>query len=364
MHNSNAITAYIALGGNLADSAGYINKALEKLAATDATSVEAVSSMIKTAPLGGMEQPDYLNAVVRIKTTLAAENLYEQMVDIENALGRKRGEKWATRTIDLDLLLYDDAIIETATLTVPHSQMHLRSFVLRGMCELDADLIHPVLKRSMAELAGRLRGNDFVVEPKRPQLISVAGVIGVGKTTLAKDLCEVLDGRLLAEAYDENPFLADEYAGKKEVALDSELYFLNSRIGQLDSRVLSAGQVVISDYVFDKQMIYARQWLDRRQLAAFEKRNNAAVETIVKPVLVIYMKNSLQTCLERIHERNRPYEQQIKLQMLKNLSDNYERLFAEWDVCPVITLQGDEFDCMDRDDVKKLASEVSCYICK
>jgi len=158
---SQITTAYIGLGSNVGDRADFIDKAASRLNSTDGVTVAAVSNVIETRPLGNENQDNYLNAVVRIQTTITAEQLYEQMVLIENSLGRTRSRKWAPRTIDLDLLLYGDEVIQTVQLTVPHSEMHLRTFVLKGMCELDGDLQHPVLKRSMRQLAERLNGADF-----------------------------------------------------------------------------------------------------------------------------------------------------------------------------------------------------------
>ena len=358
---SHITTAYIGLGSNLGDRASLINKAVEQLNNADGAAVATVSRMIETRPLGDKAQGDYINAVAKIETTLTAEQLYEQMMIIENSLGRTRNEKWAARTIDLDLLLYGDEVINQAGLTIPHSRMHLRSFVLKGMCELDADLQHPVLKRSMSRLARRLGGNDFALDGQKPQLISVAGVIGVGKTTLAKALAQMLDCRMLAEAYDTNPFLADVYAGKKELALDSQLYFLDSRVEQLNKDSLKAGRAAVTDYVFDKEMIYARRTLDPAQLERYRKRNSEVAPSIATPVLVIYLKDSVQKCLERIRRRNRPYEQQIELETLKNLSDDYERLFADWPRSPVMRPAANEFNCLDNADVKTLANEVRCY---
>ena len=124
-------------------------RAVESLAACDGVDVIAQSPVLETAPLGGMDQPGYLDCVVKVETSLSADELFVRMTEIEDSLGRVRTEKWGPRTIDLDLLLYGDEIIETERLTVPHKQMHLRSFVLDGMCELDADLVHPVLGVSM-----------------------------------------------------------------------------------------------------------------------------------------------------------------------------------------------------------------------
>ena len=84
----------------------------------------------------------------------------------------------------MDILLFGEEIINSPDLTVPHPQMHLRSFVLKGLCQFDADLLHPVIKEPMKELANRLNNTDFVLNPKLPQLVGIAGIIGVGKTTL------------------------------------------------------------------------------------------------------------------------------------------------------------------------------------
>lgn len=359
---SQTTTAYVGLGSNLAGRANFIDKAVDCLNSTEGVRVNAVSSIIETRPLCDAGGGDYLNAVARIQTVLAAEKLHERMISIEDSLGRTRGQKWAPRTIDLDLLLYGDEIIQTAQLTVPHSEMHLRSFVLKGVCELDGDLQHPVLKRSMRQLAARLNGEDFARDAQRPQLLSVAGVIGVGKTTLANGLAKALGCRMLAEAYDTNPYLADVYAGRGEFALDSQLFFLGSRVDQLSEDSLEPGRAVVTDYVFDKEMIYARRTLDAVQFAQYKKRHVETAPSVAKPVLVVYLKESLQKCLDRIRRRNRPYEQRIELEALENLASDYEKLFADWRASPVIRLGPDEFNGLDEADVKRLADEVRSYI--
>lgn len=358
---SQTTTAYIGLGSNLGDRADFIDKAASRLNSTNGVAVAAVSSVIETRPLGNENQDNYLNAVVRIQTTITADELHEQMMLIGNSLGRTRSRKWAPRTIDLDLLLYGDEVIQTVQLTVPHSEMHLRTFVLKGMCELGGDLNHPVLKRSMRQLAERLNGENFARDGQSPQIVSVAGVIGVGKTTLANGLAKELRCRMLAEAYDTNPYLADVYAGRTEFALDSQLYFLNSRVEQLNRSTLEAGRAVVIDYVFDKEMIYAARTLDADQFAQYKKRHAETAPSVAQPVLVVYLTELMQVCLDRIHRRNRPYEQRIELETLENLSGDYEKLFADWRRSPVIRLRGDEFNCLDSGDVKRLADEVRCY---
>ncbi|MDD5327139.1 MAG: 2-amino-4-hydroxy-6-hydroxymethyldihydropteridine diphosphokinase [Phycisphaerae bacterium] len=354
--------AYIGLGSNLGDRKSFIHKALKMLTETKDIEVVRLSDILETAPLGGANQPDYLNAVAQIKTALTAEDLHKILIGIEASLGRTRNEKWSSRNIDLDILLFGDEIINSPRLTIPHSQMHLRSFVLKGLCQLDAELLHPVIKEPMKELAGRLNNADFVLNPELPQLISVAGVIGVGKTTLAKKLSDILGCKCILEPYDENPFLPDVYAGKKELALDSQLFFLTGRVKQLTRSALAAGQITISDYVFDKELIYAQILLDAEQLALYKGIYPPFSEAVVSPALVIYLTDSVQNCLERIHRRNRPYEQKIEPQFLDALSRGHEKLFADWKKCPVIRLSMLQFDFMRDDNVQSLANQIKSYI--
>lgn len=294
-------TAYIGLGSNLGDRESSIRKSIKMLAEIEGLEVSQVSELIETDALGDKNHQRYLNTVAEIKTALSAKDLHRKMTDIENSLGRVRQEKWSPRIIDLDLLLFGSEVINSSALTVPHRQMHLRSFVLKGLCRLNPELLHPVIKESMSELAARLSGADFTFNPNLPQLVSVAGIIGVGKTTLTKKLSDTLGCDGIFEAYDTNPFMPDVYAGRKELALDSQLYFLTSRIEQLNHNVLQAGQIYISDYTFDKEAIYAKQTLTAEQLTLYEKIYQPSCAKVSEPVLVIYLTDSTQQCLQRIH---------------------------------------------------------------
>ncbi len=276
--------------------------------------------------------------------------------------GRVRGVKWSPRTIDLDLLLYGEKIINRPNLTVPHPQMHLRSFVLKGLCELNRDLVHPVLKESVNELAARLNGMDFAINDDLPQLVSMGGIIGVGKTTLTKKLSKLFGRKAIFEAYDRNPFLPEVYAGKNELALDSQLYFLTSRVAQLNNHSLTAGELVFADYVFDKELIYARCLLNAEQLAMYDKIHKQIVSDVAAPVLVIYLIDSVENCLERIHRRNRPYEQKIQPQFLDSLICGHEKLFADWKKCPVIRKRMSEFNYMQDSNIQHLANQIKFYV--
>ena len=167
---------------------------------------------------------------------------------------------------------------------------------------------------------------------------------------------------MLPEPYDTNPFMPDVYAGKKELALDSQLYFLTSRVEQLNHNTLKKGQIYITDYIFDKELIYSSQTLTPEQLDLYEKIYQPANHKVTLPVLVIYLVDSLQNCLERIHKRNRPYEQKIEPQFLENLDAGYKQLFSNWNICPVIRKQTSELDYTEDANIDHLANQIKCYV--
>ena len=355
---------YIGLGSNLGGRHANIEQACAELNNCDDITVENLSDFLETLPLGGMDQPAYINAVAAISTSLEPEALLKKLQDIEQKLGRGGDGKWQPRTIDLDLLIYEDTILETPGLTIPHRQMHLRSFVLTGMSQLAGDLIHPVLKRSMNELAQRLNSNSFALNPKIPQLICIAGIIGVGKTTLAQNLAKKLNCSILREAYDTNPYLPEVYAGKTELALKSQLYFLETRRNQLSRENLSGNTIYLTDYIFEKDYIFAQRTITGDQFGEYAVQYDKVSSQVASPVLVIYLTDTANAAMDRIHNRNRPYEQEMKLETLEELKLAYDKLFAGWDKSPVITLHAGEFNCLDAADIDILAVEIERYICK
>lgn len=142
-----SVTAYIGIGANLGDARANVLDAFERLGRLPGAKLEAVSSLYRTAPIDSSGD-DYINAVVRLSTTLPAQSLLEALFDIEQAHGRERPYYNAPRTLDLDLLLYGDEQIATATLTVPHPRMHQRAFVLLPLLELAPGVVLPGLGRA------------------------------------------------------------------------------------------------------------------------------------------------------------------------------------------------------------------------
>lgn len=137
-----------------------MHQAIECLDNSALIAVEQASPIIETNPVGPVVQGNYLNAVIRIKTELGPYQILEIMLNIEKQLGRIRREKWGPRTIDLDLIIYDQLIINNdPRLILPHPRMHERYFVLQPLAAIAPDLIHPVIGKSMTRILSDLLDN-------------------------------------------------------------------------------------------------------------------------------------------------------------------------------------------------------------
>ena len=136
-------SAFVGIGSNLGDREGNLRQAIELLSAEDGIDVVAVSEIRETDPVGPVEQGPFLNGAVRIETGLAPRELLERLLAVEGRLGRVRRERWGPRTIDLDLLLYGDDVLDEPGLTVPHPRLHERRFALEPLSDLAPSLEIP-----------------------------------------------------------------------------------------------------------------------------------------------------------------------------------------------------------------------------
>jgi 2-amino-4-hydroxy-6-hydroxymethyldihydropteridine diphosphokinase len=145
--------AYVGLGANLGSREETLRRAIAILGEADGVDVLAVSQLRETEPIGVVDQPRFLNGAVAVETTRTSRELLELLLGIERTLGRVREERWGPRTVDLDLLVYGDDVVDEPGLRVPHPHLHERRFVLEPLAELDPELDIPGLGRVAARLA-------------------------------------------------------------------------------------------------------------------------------------------------------------------------------------------------------------------
>ncbi len=144
-------TAYLLIGGNLGDRAAYLEEAVAHIEAR-CGSITSRSSIYETAAWGNTNQPAFYNQALKLSTPLSPASLLEQLLAIELEMGRVRTQKYGPRTIDLDILMIDDKVLDSQTLTIPHPQLHNRRFALLPLTEIAPLLKHPVFDQTVSEL--------------------------------------------------------------------------------------------------------------------------------------------------------------------------------------------------------------------
>lgn len=150
-------TVYVSIGSNMGDKQQYLNGAIKSIAENPLCRVIAISDFISTKPVGTVPQDDFLNACICVQTLYSPHEFLDLLHNIENKAGRKRTIKWGPRTLDLDIILFDDLILSDGILTIPHSEMSNRLFVLEPLVQIAPYVIHPAYKCTALELYYRLK---------------------------------------------------------------------------------------------------------------------------------------------------------------------------------------------------------------
>ncbi|MEH2941717.1 2-amino-4-hydroxy-6-hydroxymethyldihydropteridine diphosphokinase [Lachnospiraceae bacterium KK002] len=152
--------AFVAMGSNLGNREEYLQQAVTALKNLEDCEVEQVSGILATRPYGMTDQPDFLNGMVKLRTLLTPWELLEQLHRTEQEAGRERLVHWGPRTLDLDIIFYDDCVIDTPDLTIPHPDMKNREFVLKPLAELAPQFRHPLLGKTAARMLAELQQMD------------------------------------------------------------------------------------------------------------------------------------------------------------------------------------------------------------
>jgi len=331
-------TCLIGLGANLGDRLQTLDTAVASLARDPRLVVVAQSRWHESSAIGGPPgQLPYLNGVVKVETSLEPPALMAVLQRIENALGRRRLERWAPRTIDLDLLLYDQLVLNTPLLVLPHPRMAWRRFVLEPAAEVAGCMVHPTTGWTIARLLDHLNTTA--------PYLAIAGPIGVGKTHLARRLARKRLVRWVSEKVDSDQ-LETFYSDPSGNAWSMELEFLRKR-----ARLLEAGRPewsdpewVASDFWFNQSLALAAVWLPPEQQAEFRRRWQTAQAGVVRPRLTVLLDASTDRLLERVRRRGRRCERHLGPDVLEKIRQAILAQAAKPEQGPMLRLTYDNHE--------------------
>ncbi len=183
--------------------------------------------------------------------------------------------------------------------------------------------------------------------------IAVEGVIGVGKTTLARMFQKESSAHLMLEVFEENPFLSDFYTDRARYAFQTQIFFLLSRYHQ-QRQVTRMPRPIISDYIFDKDRLFAQVNLGGDELDTYFSVQEALAENIARPDLVVFLKADTDTLMNRITARDRPYERNMEATYIDSLRAAYEQFFASYDKAPVLIIDANNTDFVQNADDREM----------
>lgn len=330
------ITAYIGLGSNKGNRLELLQSAINLIFERLGT-IKKVSKIYQTPALG-FEGDDFLNACIKIKTRFSAATVLADLLAIEEDLGRKRSSQhYENRTLDLDLLFYEDSIINSENLTLPHPRLTKRKFVLEPLSEIAPKYIHPVLGKSILKLLDTTSDTSeieiFPETLKTPELsfdnlsyLAVEGNIGAGKTSLATMVSQDFNAKLITERFKDNPFLPKFYKDQTRYGFPLEMSFLADRYQQL---IEDIGQYdlfndfVVADYDIYKSMIFAGVTLNEEENSLYKRLFQIMYKDLPKPDLYIYLYQDTARLLTNIKRRGRSYEQDIPAEYLEKINRGY-----------------------------------------
>lgn len=328
---------YLSLGSNQGDKLKNLQKAINKIA-ENIGAIHRISSVYKTSSWG-YDGEDFYNICISVSSYLQPENLLEKLLKIEEILGRERKKRdnYSDRKIDIDILLFDNEIIFSKEVTIPHPRMLERKFVLVPLVEIAKNTLHPIEKKQLYNCLNDCTDTSLIKEIsaklKRPipltekyNYIAIEGNIGAGKTSLAKLISDEFNARVVLERFADNPFLPKFYKDKERFAFPLEMSFLADRYQQLIDDLAQFDlfkNLIVSDYYIFKSLIFAQVTLQKEEFSLYRKIFNIMYREISKPDLYIYLYQNTNRLLDNIKKRGREYEQNIEASYLQKIHDGY-----------------------------------------
>ncbi|MFD1094984.1 2-amino-4-hydroxy-6-hydroxymethyldihydropteridine diphosphokinase [Salegentibacter chungangensis] len=330
---------YIALGSNVGERFSILQASVNRIF-EEIGEVTKVSKVYET-PAWGFEGNAFLNACIAVSTRFTPKKVLKKLLKIEKEFGRLRSDSkdYQNRSLDLDILFFEEEVIEAEGLLIPHPQMQKRRFVLQPLADIAAREIHPKLKLTVRELLSQTEdtsglseiGDELKIPSKQYRFrkcsyIAVEGNIGAGKTSFSTMVSQDFNAKLILERFKDNPFLPKFYENQERYAFPLEMSFLADRYQQLADDLAQYDlfkDFVISDYDVFKSLIFAKITLHEDEYSLYHKLFHLMYKELVKPDLYIYLYQNTDRLLENIKTRGRDYEQNIQPEYLMEINKSY-----------------------------------------
>lgn len=336
MHTYNKVV--LALGSNLGNKKENLQNAINHI--HNHIGFVAQASAIYETPSWGFDSFPFYNMCILIHTNLSPEKLLVELKQTEKLLGRtsKTTENYEARTVDIDIVYFNDLIFDSTDLHIPHKELHNRKFVLVPLNDLIFDWKHPVLQKSTQELLlicndeSEIKQIDSIDLPKDTfaigtiKFLAIEGNIGSGKTSLAEKIAQDFNAKTILERFADNPFLPKFYEDQLRYAFPLEMSFLADRYSQLNQGL---GQydlfndLIIADYYIYKSLIFAQVTLDTDEALLYRSIFDVMNKETTKPDLYVYLYQNTENLLKNIKKRGRTYEENIQATYLEKINQSY-----------------------------------------
>lgn len=365
--------AYIALGSNEGDRFDYLQKSVSSIFQKLGKVLE-ISKVYET-PAFGFKGNDFLNACIKIETRFSPEILLEKMLQIEIDFGRVREDsnEYQNRNLDLDLLFYENQVLNLPQLILPHPEIENRKFVLQPLLDIAADFKHPTSQKTIAQLLTDTNDSSpiyvYSKNMKKPDFqintisyLAIEGNIGAGKTSLATMISQDFNAKLITERFKDNPFLPKFYENQARYAFPLEMSFLADRYQQLVEDIAQYdlfNDFITADYDIYKSMVFAGVTLSTEEYNLYKKLFRIMYKDMPKPDLYVFLYQNTDRLLKNIKKRGRSYEQNIPVDYLENINRGYLDFIKSQNHLQVKIIDVSELDFVEnREDYLFLIREI------
>ena len=355
---------YLSLGSNQGRKLNNLQEAIFEIAESIGA-IHKISSVYKTDSWG-FKGDDFYNICIAVSTYLPPEELLKNILNIEAKLGRKRkqNKKYTNRKIDIDILLFDDEIVFSKDIIIPHPRMLDRKFVLVPLAEIAGSTLHPIEKKTLNiclnntidtseihKISSKLERPIPLIE--KYNYVAIEGNIGSGKTSLSNLMSDEFNAKIVLERFADNPFLPKFYEDQERFAFPLEMSFLADRYQQLTDDLAQFDlfkNFIVSDYYIFKSLIFAQVTLQKEEYALYRKMFDIMYKEISKPDLYIYLHQNTDRLLENIKKRGRDYEQNIEASYLQKIHVGYTNFIKTEQDLNTLVIDVSELDFVNNHD--------------